>query len=298
MALDSTQLRYFIEVGTLGSIKAASETLHITQSALSRRMVKLETDIGKPLFVRSHLGVELTDVGRDLMRHAIELMSLLDRIAQIGQAPNSAKRDSVRMLHLGMVASASALLLEKVVVRFAQAVPDVLLRVEGLTYQPLGALGLQIKVGRSDKPSPAVETVMLWKDALLIVAPKASSLGEIRKMTYVEAAKLPEIRAAEARVLAEHGLRPERRIEVWPANEAIRVIDKDAYTILPYSMLAAHDRLGDFKIIPSRYERLTLDLTILKSASKRPEYRALKSVIQQAANEFLDQDRTGFLTVP
>ena len=80
MALDSTQLRYFLEVGTLGSIKAAAETLHITQSALSRRMVKLETDIGKSLFIRSHTGVELTEVGRELMSRAIELTSLLEKI--------------------------------------------------------------------------------------------------------------------------------------------------------------------------------------------------------------------------
>ncbi|OEC99960.1 LysR family transcriptional regulator [Rhizobium sp. YK2] len=296
MALDSTQLRYFLEVGTLGSIKAASETLHITQSALSRRMVKLETDIGKPLLIRSHTGVELTEVGLELMARAIELTSLLEKIGQIGQA--QPRKDDVRTLHLGMVSSASSLLLEKVVVRFAQVRPDVFLRVEGLMDQHLSVMGLQIKVGRMEKIDPAVERIPLWKEALLVVGPKNSDLRQMREMTYVEAAKSQSVRVIESRILSEYSLEPRRRMEVWPASEAIRLIDKDAYAILPYTLLAAHGRLNDFRILPSRYERLTMDLELLRSVSKRSEYRALKKVIQEVAREFLLQDKSGFLSAP
>ncbi|WP_181409985.1 LysR family transcriptional regulator [Martelella alba] len=296
MALDSTQLRYFLEVGTLGSIKAASETLHITQSALSRRMMKLETDIGKPLFIRSHTGVELTEVGRELMTRAIELTSLLAKISQIGDAEY--RKEDIRTLHLGMVSSASSLLLEKVVLRFAQVHPDVFLRVEGLTDQRLSAAGLKIKVGRGEKADPAIERLPLWKEALLIVAPKGATLNDIRDMTYVEAAKSPDVRLVEARILTELALEPKRRIEVWPASEAIRVVEQNAFTILPYSLLAAHNRLDDFRLIPSRYERLTLDLSLLRSSSRQPEYLALKAVIQDVARELLSQDRSGFLGPP
>ncbi|MBH5397250.1 LysR family transcriptional regulator [Bradyrhizobium sp. CNPSo 4010] len=296
MALDSTQLRYFLEVGTLGSIKAAAQTLHITQSALSRRMVKLETDIGKPLFIRSHVGVELSQVGRELMQRAIELTSLLEQIGQIGQMP--LPPDQSRTLHLGMVSSASSLLLEKVVVRFAKVCPDVFLRIEGLTDQPLSVLGLEIKVGRSETSDSAVNCTTLWKEALLLVTSRTAKVRELRRMTFIEAAKSPQIRRVEKRILAEHGLDPNRRIEVWPASEAIRIVDDNAYTILPYSLLAAHNRLNDFKIIPARTERLSLDLCVLKSAAKRPEYRALMAVIKDVANEFLRHDRSGYLIAP
>ncbi len=296
MALDSTQLRYFLEVGTLGSIKAAAETLHITQSALSRRMVKLETDIGKPLFIRSHTGVELTEVGRELMSRAIELTSLLEKIGEIGQG--DLRRDDVRTLHLGMVSSASSLLLEKVVVRFAELRPDVFLRVEGLTDQPLHVMGLKIKVGRNDQKDTSVERIPLWREALLVVAPKGASLTDLRDMTYVEAAKSADVRAVEARILAELSLEPVRRIEVWPASEAIRLVERDAYTILPYSLLAAHNRLDDFRLFPSRQERLALELSVLRSVARQPEYRALRKVIQEVAGAFLRQDKSGFLSAP
>nr|WP_319514577.1 LysR family transcriptional regulator [uncultured Cohaesibacter sp.] len=296
MALDSKQLRYFLEVGTLGSIKAASETLHITQSALSRRMVNLETDIGKPLFIRSHTGVELTEVGRELMVRGIELMSLLDQIGQIGQIPP--KAGSSKTIHVGMVASASSLLLEKVLVGLSHSDPNILLRVEGTTNQSLTALGLQIKVGPIEKENPAIESIPLWRETLLLVAPKGASLRDIRKMTYVEAAKSPEIRATGARILAEMGIEPKHRIEVWPSSEAMRVIDNNAYAILPYTLLAAHNRFESFKIIPSRYERFTMALSLLKSASKGQDYQNLKKAIIDVSNEFLKNDTSGFLWAP
>lgn len=293
MALDSTQLRYFVEVGTLGSIKAAAETLHITQSALSRRMVKLETDIGKPLLIRSHLGVDLTEVGRELMRRSIELTSLLEQIGRIGQAPPA--QETARTLHLGMVSSASSLMLHKVVVRFAKSCPDVLLRVDSLTDLPLSALGLEIKVGRSERPDPAIAVTKLWKEALLLIGPKSATIRDLRHMPYVEAAKSADIRLVEQRVLAEHGLEPARRIELWPTSEAIRVIDEGAYTILPYSQLAAVDRMDDFKIIPSRTERLPLNLYVVKFAARRPEFQALIEVIEAVSAEFLRDDKSGYL---
>lgn len=54
-------LRYFLEIAREGSVTAAAETLHVSQSALSKQMKDLEYELGKNLFRRENRGLSLTD---------------------------------------------------------------------------------------------------------------------------------------------------------------------------------------------------------------------------------------------
>jgi LysR family glycine cleavage system transcriptional activator len=57
------------------SFREAARELHVSAGAISRQMRQLEEFLGKPLFVRSRLGVELSSAGRALLpsvRHAVE----------------------------------------------------------------------------------------------------------------------------------------------------------------------------------------------------------------------------------
>ena len=64
------QLKYFLRIAELGSFSKAAAVLHIAQPALSRQVQQLEADLGVQLFVRSDLGVTLTEVGQALARRA------------------------------------------------------------------------------------------------------------------------------------------------------------------------------------------------------------------------------------
>ncbi|MFB9948430.1 LysR family transcriptional regulator [Rhizobium puerariae] len=63
-------LKYFAAVARLGSIRKASEELHIATSALSRQIKKLEDELGITLFERLPEGLRLTGAGRIVLRHA------------------------------------------------------------------------------------------------------------------------------------------------------------------------------------------------------------------------------------
>ena len=63
-------LRYFEAVAEDGSIRRASERLHISPSAVNRQILKLEDHFGTPLFERRPDGMRLTDAGRLVLRHA------------------------------------------------------------------------------------------------------------------------------------------------------------------------------------------------------------------------------------
>lgn len=50
--MQTTALRYFLEVARSGSLSRASERLFVAVSALSRQIAKLEDEMGVPLFER------------------------------------------------------------------------------------------------------------------------------------------------------------------------------------------------------------------------------------------------------
>lgn len=63
-------LKNFIAIAEAGSIRVAADNLHIAQSALSRQVFALERELGASLLLRKARGVEPTDAGRILLRHA------------------------------------------------------------------------------------------------------------------------------------------------------------------------------------------------------------------------------------
>lgn len=69
MSLSSIQLEAFITVAQTLNFTKASGKLHISQSALSQRILNLEEDLQLTLFIRDRSGLKLTDHAQDLLRY-------------------------------------------------------------------------------------------------------------------------------------------------------------------------------------------------------------------------------------
>ncbi|MEL6571626.1 MAG: LysR family transcriptional regulator [Pseudomonadota bacterium] len=70
MHFDFVTLRAFLMVADAENLRAASEQLNLSISAVSRRISDLETDLGQQLFVRHSRGLEITEAGRLLVSRA------------------------------------------------------------------------------------------------------------------------------------------------------------------------------------------------------------------------------------
>lgn len=70
MTVFSRFLLYFIEVARVGSIRKASETLHVAASAINRHILNVEDILGLPLFERLPTGLRLTSAGEMLLERA------------------------------------------------------------------------------------------------------------------------------------------------------------------------------------------------------------------------------------
>lgn len=71
--IDLKRLRHLTALVQHGNFHRAAEALHLTQPALSRSIQALEAHVGAPLLMRHRTGVEPTELGRLMLRHASEL---------------------------------------------------------------------------------------------------------------------------------------------------------------------------------------------------------------------------------
>jgi DNA-binding transcriptional LysR family regulator len=69
MAISSLHLDAFLAVTQTLNFTKAANVLHITQSALSQRILNLESDLGITLFVRDRSGLKLTEDAQELVRY-------------------------------------------------------------------------------------------------------------------------------------------------------------------------------------------------------------------------------------
>ncbi len=67
------QLEYFLAAARAETFFDAAESLHITQSSLSKQIMKLEKELNVRLFDRSRRSAVLTDAGREFLKEAGDL---------------------------------------------------------------------------------------------------------------------------------------------------------------------------------------------------------------------------------
>ncbi len=98
--LHSSAVLYFDAVRRFGSIREAARRLNVASSAVNRQILRLEQDIGLPLFERLATGVRLTAAGEAFARHTIVVLQDAERL--------SAELDQLVGVHSGHVTVAAA----------------------------------------------------------------------------------------------------------------------------------------------------------------------------------------------
>lgn len=89
--MDLDLARTFLEIVRYGSLVGAAEKLHVTQTAVTARVHKLESLLGVTLFIRNRAGARLTPEGEAFVVYANQLLQTWqaarrDLPRQIGRA--------------------------------------------------------------------------------------------------------------------------------------------------------------------------------------------------------------------
>ena len=74
--MDTSTIRTFIALAQIKNFTKTAEQLFIAQSTVTNRIHDLETELGKPLFIRNHKQIELTPAGQKFMEYAQRFIAL------------------------------------------------------------------------------------------------------------------------------------------------------------------------------------------------------------------------------
>jgi DNA-binding transcriptional LysR family regulator len=82
MDFDPTLLRAFVAVKETGGFTRAAQRLHLTQSAVSHQIQRLEEQIGRPLLLRTTRSLTLTEDGEDFLRYAERILQTQEALTR------------------------------------------------------------------------------------------------------------------------------------------------------------------------------------------------------------------------
>ncbi|MEU6665761.1 LysR substrate-binding domain-containing protein [Streptomyces sp. NPDC046727] len=175
------QLQYFVAVAETRHFTRAAELVHVAQPSLSQQIKALERELGADLFLRARGNITLTDAGEALLPLARRILADADTARHEVQELVQLRRGRVR---LGATPSLCTGLLPDVLRAFHDRYPGIRLLIEEGGSHDLvrelarGALDLALVVLPLPTPAPALTTVELLREDLVVVSsPEAPEPG-------------------------------------------------------------------------------------------------------------------------
>ncbi len=91
-------LRYIDEVARCGSIRLAAERLHVAASAVNRRLLDVEEELGTPVFERLPRGMRLTAAGELFIQYVRERGAALEQVRSAIEDLKGLRRGRIRLI--------------------------------------------------------------------------------------------------------------------------------------------------------------------------------------------------------
>lgn len=178
------QLQYFVAVAETRHFTRAADLVHVAQPSLSQQIKALERELGADLFLRARGNITLTDAGEALLPLARRILADADtarhEVLELVQLRSG-------RIRLGATPSLCTGLLPDVLRAFHDRYPGIRLLIEEGGSHDLvrelarGALDLALVVLPLPTPSPALTTVELLREDLVVVSsPEAPAPGRGR----------------------------------------------------------------------------------------------------------------------
>lgn len=168
--MDIELARTFLEVLTSGSFLNASKRLHVTQSAVSLRIRRLEDELGRQIFLRTKSGVVLTPAGQQFERFARSMLKVWEE-ARYHVAVPDGYRD---ILIVGSQYSIWPKLSMRWLRQLERQLPDISLRAElGMPDRLLRMMldgVLDIATMYTPQLRPGLEVEVLMEDTLVLAS--------------------------------------------------------------------------------------------------------------------------------
>jgi len=235
-SLSTDQVAAFVQLAKLGSLRAAAESLFISEQGLRSRLLALEQRLGAELYRKSRglrRRTPLTPQGEQLLPHAA---ALLDRASELC----GLFRENQGPHEVNVVASQYliAYVLIAAVQKFHAAFPDIHVRLSARTEREieqalLGSLEFSFGVAAPYESSPDLEYRHLFSMHWSLIAPPRHPLAGRRSVRLANIIRYPLIvyergstgRQHVVEAFQQQSLTPHVEIEATNTDLIVRMVE-------------------------------------------------------------------------
>lgn len=198
------QLRYVVAVADLGSFTRAAEKCLVAQPSLSQQIIKLERELGRPLFERLGRTVRLTEAGRAFYDQAVSVLGSVDEIRERVTAATDPGQGTI---NIGAIPTIAPYLLPPLLKDFSKLFPQatVALHEHFTEFTLRGCLEGELDVGviASLPEDNLLHAETLLSEELLLALPPRHPLLKKRQVTLEHVAGEPFVLLNEIHCLGE-----------------------------------------------------------------------------------------------
>jgi DNA-binding transcriptional LysR family regulator len=190
--MDFTALRYFSETANSQSIRAAAERLHVSPSAISRQIGKIEHELRAPVFDRRAQGMTLTAAGEILHAKFETMMREFERVKSHIAALQDIQAGTVDVYCFQTaIESFVAPVLHRFHVQFPHVLFNVRMSSTDEAMEALSTGAAEIGLVLNPPVRDAIASTEVFRDTMVAAVSPAHPLAKRKSVALRELAEFP-----------------------------------------------------------------------------------------------------------
>lgn len=290
MKIDTLGVQAFIAIADHASFRRAAESLHITQTALSRRVQNLEAFLGVRLVERTTRSVALTGIGRDFLPQARRLLTdLASALVEIRESGKALRGD----VTIACVPTVGVQYLPGIVRQYAALHPRNRLRILDHSSSGVAAAVLrreaEFGINMQAPAHPELTSVPLLKDRLVLVCREDHPLARKKSLAWKALERYPVILPGHESgnrphldlTLERHDVKLHAFYEVQRSSTAVGMVAKGVGVAVVPALAVQTDAYPGLRVTPLVEPVVSRDIVLLSrnNAHFTPAAQALYDLI-------------------
>jgi len=294
MKIDTLGIQAFMAIADEGSFRKAADALHISQTALTRRLQNLEANLGVKLVERTTRSVALTRIGSEFLPHGHRLLTELGSALVEIRVSGKAQRGDIT---ISCVPTVGVHYLPRIIKEYSARYPDNRIRIldhlsSGVTEAVLRREA-EFGIRQGGSQHPELTSIPLSRDRYVLICPDGHPLAGRKKLSWKQLQAYPLIvpshvmtnRALLDAALGSGNLALRSQFEVQRSSTAVGMVAEGVAAAIVPRLAVQKGAYPDIRIVALTEPVVSWTLVLLsrKNAHLSPAAQALYDMLREKA---------------